>query len=1278
MTLENIQQAINSLNLDVPQLSLSVGNTPIQLNKDADPTIDNEYLILATSLEKPLEISALNTISGFVPDENIDFTNLNWLPPQLPLLEGLGFSKLELLVSKETRKLEGIDVVVSLANHWSLIPNVFTFDELNIGFLSFYLTDPQERYTECQIFGKIVLGNGGVHLDAKLDSLYSLTASLSSGSEIDLGSLLAHLLPGADAPKLKVEELTINLDFDSKTYDVTATVFEFWEIVSFGNNKLELEETIIYLSYTGGEQNSTTGEINALFKIAGCDITLRASHLVPGEGWQFAGSTGTGQAIPIGTLIEEIAAKFGVDQNLPTAIQSLTLENIGVSFNTKTKDFTFTCESKLEVESKQVDITVNINLTHKQDDSYHKEFDGHITVGTLKFDLIFSKDKDATSSQDGATTSTTFLAAYHNVNGDTIKVKDLIKNISDDVANPIPDSLSITLKDALFAYHSQTQPNKTKTSQFLFGLDIDGGIDISQLPIIGKTFPPNQTIKLTCQILIVSEKIEQQQVATFNALIIEGVTKLPDKLLEKGLDLAASIQLGSITQELNLPIQVNQSNNQGNSSPLAINPSQSPPTPKWFKLQKSFGPVHFERIGFQYKDNRICFLLDASLSAAGLTLSLDGLSVESPLTEFNAEFHLHGIGIDYQGGGAVEIGGAFLKTTQQTPDGQSYDEYDGMAVIKAEALTLAAIGSYAYLNGQPSLFVYAVLKYPIGGPPFFFVTGLAAGFGYNRSLKVPPIDQIAQFPLVEEVISGKGNPNNLTAELEKLNQYISPETGEIFLAIGIKFTSFKIIDSFALLTIAFGTRFELNVLGLANLIVPPPEAGKKVVSPVAEVQMVLKASFIPDEGFLGVQAQLTSASYILSKNCHLTGGFAFFCWFSGTHAGDFVTTLGGYHPSFIVPDHYPKVPRLGFNWQVDSSIILKGDAYFALCSHALMAGGHLEAAYKSGFIKAWFKAGADFLIAWKPYYYDAEIYVDIGASVGILTIDVGANLHIWGPEFGGKAEVHLWIISFTISFGSDSSPQPSPIDWNTFKQSFLPPNLQNKDQSDICTISVKDGLIKKAENSDAWIINPKNFSLITDSVIPSKIPLKKVQTEELPIEMNGAKPNTNFGIASMGVQPEKLITKHTITITREGEPVKKEDFKYIPILKNVPASLWGKSLKPDLNGEKFVEDVLSGFEIIPGTPPNAGETQAIDSSNLQYSTDSLPNAYDWENIEPFQADSGKKKKYINSNIIETSTVSARNNLLQALGFSIDSNLIDLSDSTADTFLKPPQVEKVTV
>jgi uncharacterized protein DUF6603 len=208
----------------------------------------------------------------------------------------------------------------------------------------------------------------------------------------------------------------------------------------------------------------------------------------------------------------------------------------------------------------------------------------------------------------------------------------------------------------------------------------------------------------------------------------------------------------------------------------------------------------------------------------------------------------------------------------------------------------------------------------------------------------PPIPiafaAVASFPLVAEAVkdggpaslptSHEGQQKTLANKLEQLEQYVPPSVGDIFIAAGIKFTSFKLLDSFALLIIKFGRRFEIDLLGLSTLTAPPPEA-EKALPPVAEAQFALIASFIPAEGFLGVRAQLMSNSYILSKDCHLNGGFAFYTWFAPhRQAGDFVLTLGGYHPKFVAPDHYPQVPRLSLNWQVSSELHLKADAYFAL------------------------------------------------------------------------------------------------------------------------------------------------------------------------------------------------------------------------------------------------------------------------------------------------------------------------------------------------------------
>ena len=395
--------------------------------------------------------------------------------------------------------------------------------------------------------------------------------------------------------------------------------------------------------------------------------------------------------------------------------------------------------------------------------------------------------------------------------------------------------------------------------------------------------------------------------------------KLPHKEINCGLGFVALVRVGQDVKPLSLPIGVDSKNGKGlvdasgKSQPDVVTANsletsadvRTADNTQWIKIQKTFGPIHLERVGVGYQNSNIICLLDASLTTAGLTLSLDGLGAEFALKDIakkdlKPSFHLDGMGIDFKNG-SLEIGGTFLKqvitpaTVPGQPAAAPYTSYAGMAIIRTSKLSLSAIGSYTQLSGHdPSLFVYAVANYPLGGPSFFFVTGFAAGFGYKRALTLPPIDQVASFPLVAEAVQD-GGPKSLptdkkeqqsafSSKLRELENYLSPASGEIFIAAGVKFNSFKQIDSFALLILKFGRHFEIDLLGFSTMTAPPPKLDKtpstqpeknKAVAPLAQAQLVLKASFVPDEGLLAVRAQLTPNSYIFSKDCHLSGGFAF-------------------------------------------------------------------------------------------------------------------------------------------------------------------------------------------------------------------------------------------------------------------------------------------------------------------------------------------------------------------------------------------------------------------
>ena len=481
------------------------------------------------------------------------------------------------------------------------------------------------------------------------------------------------------------------------------------------------------------------------------------------------------------------------------------------------------------------------------------------------------------------------------------------------------------------------------------------------------------------------------------------------------------------------------------SAPLnsTIVHTASPDGVVWFNIQKTFGPVNLQRIGLQYKDNQILVLMNANLSASGLTIGLVGLGVGSSIKTFDPVFTIQGIDVTYSSG-TVEISGGLLGTLDPL-------NFTGELMVSMKTIKIAGLAGYASISGNPSLFLYAVLNYPIGGPPFFFVTGLAAGFGFNRSLIVPNVSGVSSFPLVEwaeglnspgmQMQGDIGKQVNQVLELLESSGVVAPSIGQYWIALGVKFTSFKLVDSFALAVIKFGSEFEIDLLGTSQISIPP-----NATTPVAYAELQLLASFNPEKGLLAISGQLTPNSYVLSSSCHLTGGFAYYFWFAGANEGNFVMTLGGYNPHFNPPSFYPQVPRLGINWQVSNELIVKGDEYFAVTSRAIMAGGGLTATWNSGPISAWFSIQADFLIVYLPFHYYISASVCIGASFSIdllffsitITIHVGAYLELWGPEFTGKATIDLDIISFTIYFNSSNKSSQTTIEWSEFVTKLLP------------------------------------------------------------------------------------------------------------------------------------------------------------------------------------------------------------------------------------------------
>lgn len=993
-----------------------------------------------------------------------------------------------------------------------------------------------------------------------------------------------------------------------------------------------------------------------------------------------------GKNIKIGEIIRSIAGNPESDQNetLDTLDGlELKIKRIHLRFTNTNKSYLIIqTEWSIEPVAKDKkllidvvvetsgDFKINLSLKFCKLEGEKKEAQ---TLKTIwEFDLGLKKDQQG---------SIFFAAQYKNA-GEYIKLKELLGYVSESVAEKIPDSFEFKINQIFFAYQKTSLPQaNNSSSKFLFGLELGMELNLANLPLLGGYIPVDK--KFSVENLRLVYASGEFTVADVNALkeITTPLNGKPAKqessnipslfsnstVIQSGICFQTTLYYMGKEEHLVFPISIS---DQKPANPNSPAPSPAKPIAEtkekgfklegntlWLNLNKSWSFIELKRIGAQYDNGSLFVLLDASVSVAGLKITCDGLGVGSSLKEFSPKFKIPVIAIEYKGNGGLEIGGA-LYWKQLTPEEENEFKFKiaGLAIVKTEAFTMKVLAAYdKFLNGDSSFLVYGVLDKTLGGPPFFLVTGLALGFGYNRTVITPTLDKLKEFPLVKLAITDQG-VSELSSCLRDLNACLPAKRGEMFLAVGIKFTSFKIINSFILLIAKFGKSFELDFLGFSTLVMPPalPDTS---IEPICKVELAIVGTYKPSEGTIKVDGKILDGSYLFCPEGRISGGFAFYAWFLGDYAGDFVLTVGGYHPLFNPPAHYPRVERLRLHWPKvkGSNLTITGASYFALTSSAIMAGGRFEANWESGNLKAYLIFEINLILAWKPFFYDAEISLKIGASYTFsalgfsktISVDVSAKLHIWGPEFAGKAEIDLDIVKFELSFGAAQAAKPPALSWGEFQASFLPTDNQ------ICTIGVSSGLIQQIGEGEKtlWVINPKDFALTTNTVIP----VKQAKANDSQLEFS--QPKSNLGIASMQVKSGEFTTSdHVIKIERFEDKTETftkfgGKFKYEPIYKNVPVALWGEPTKsgtPDLNGNSLVENVLSGFVIKPETVKDV-ESLDIACEKIAYEPTSVNKAYCWDKFAEFKL---KTEEQIETELKSIQDqADPRRKMLEALGFT---------------------------
>lgn len=1143
------------------------------------------------------------------------------LPKPLNVLEQFALYSMTCTVTLDPPEVLEVTLTVGPGTVWPITTGI-EVDDLKAGWVIAYPFDSVGRRMSASIAGTLALGT--VDPKLKFDVLatsvggYSASGDLTQPMTLEQIATTVNGSAVAGLPDLEVLAASISASTDGN-FSVVVGLGD-WTIGAVGNTPLVLRSVLASLERQGGE---TTGQFQTVLGVGEALLYLSARLSMSSQappGWIFDGGTQPDTTLGVGDLLTELATTFGIDQ-VPDELKSLQLTQLNLHYETAESHFTFAAKATFTVSTVPVAASISVDVAPTKaapeadtkpdpyaasvagSKGYSATFKLQLTLAGYAFDIVLGAD--------GAGADV-LIADYHKPEPAPIELKALVADLAPDLAQAIPPGISLELDEIKFVFLKQT------ASQWAFGVRLGAGFDLSQLPVIGSRLPADAALGVQdLQILYSSASLVTDQTKIINRLLPDGVAKLPDTVA-KGISFDADVKLGTAQKHLHAAITPPvppQSEAQAEAEAAlpdevpvlegTVVPRAAAPIPAsstdpvtWLDVNKQFGIFSFQRVGVGYQKNRLEFALDASVALGPLALSMQALSVGSELTKFDPDFSLKGLGLMFNRP-PIAVGGAFLRVEETVGD-KTFDSYYGQLIVQVGTFSLKALGGWAPNPDLALFFIYLSISAPLGGPPFLFVTGLSGGFGVNSSLTLPPIDKVGRCQLLPGQAPAEQETPAATIEaaIEGLQETFRPQGGQYWVAAGIAFTSFEMIEARAVVSVAFGVDLQIGVIGTCAMTFPTGDAP----SPVAYVEIDVVASFTPSTGLLSVDGKLSPASYLFGGFVQLTGGFAFYAWFSGEHQGDFVVSLGGYHPAFSKPDNYPVVPRMGLAFSL-GPVKVTGQAYFALTPGMFMAGLRLSATFETESIRAWFDAGVDFVLAWAPFHYEAHSWVTIGCSVdlGLFTtsVQIGADLQIWGPEFGGQAVVDLDVVSFTIAFGQPQAP-PAPVGWDTFAKSFLPPpqpavppapqlaraapaaaEPDPEPVPNILKASVTAGLISASDTVD-WILDPDHFRILTASTIPANHGLwstSAASTAELPNAVSSyqraAAPVTDLAVTA-APPPEMLLQLDYGAVTYSGTQVWAPELNIGPMQRAKVASYLTVTLrKRQENGQlaDYVTDV---------------------------------------------------------------------------------------------------------
>ncbi|PTB63053.1 hypothetical protein BBK36DRAFT_1182688 [Trichoderma citrinoviride] len=625
-------------------------------------------------------------------------------------------------------------------------------------------------------------------------------------------------------------------------------------------------------------------------------------------------------------------------------------------------------------------------------------------------------------------------------------------------------------------------------------------------------------------------------------------------------------------------------------------------------MAKTFGPLTVRNIGLSVSGARyskVSLSLDASVQLGplafallGFTITLDLSVLTNPdkLASIITDVGINGMAVAYDRP-PTRIAGM---VTQFDNRGISKG-FQGAISVSLDTWSAIAGGRYEELYPDfaiKSFSLFGMVQGPIAEFGAAEINGLTGGFGYNSRLQVPAdASGVANFPFI--ALNKSGSQGGSAMDQMNLilaggvKDAISPANEEMWFVAGLGIKAFQTFEAQAIFALTLDEHPKFTVLATATAVFPKPPKGishsdDPFGNAFVVVDIALSCVIDPFHGTVIATGELTPVSFILNRECKLTGSFALAYFLPNSpHDGDFVFSIGGYHRDFDKPSHYPDVRnRVGISWKYDSHLSIKGESYFAITPHAVMGGGRLDMTFEKRLLgdKLWvhiaFTAYADFLMKFHPFSFQVDVTVVFQArgaldlwlyTQNLGPITLSASLSLWGPPLAGVAKLRLCTFQIEVAFGPGFC-KPSPLSLDQFvrvaknlpaEESATEKNVPNH------IINVTAGKVKTGEGANTGPIEISAAGVLVQ--VQSRMPVLSAEISghaepKLSVVKNSNGEDITPRIFARPMQLQQQFKQSLLKVTlRRTNGSDTIDLDANPLIQSLPPALWGENIdKPDL------------------------------------------------------------------------------------------------------------------